>query len=728
MWVHSRRLLPVSPAFLFTLALLTLPAESLRAQTTGPLFVSAARPAAPALAFDASVLRSREVEVQVSQLASADARSAGATLDLNLFADATFTAVFDRVDTSASGFVWVGHIADVPMSSVTLAVEGTTVYGSVLMPGGSYLVKPGGDGISTIVEIDQSAFPPEAEPLVPSTSASVNVERDAPSLDPKMEGDDGLLIDVLVLYTPAAATAAGGAAAMNTLIANAISITNTSYSNSGVYQRVRLVAALSINYTESGDIGTDLSNITAGTGAFSGVAALRNTYRADLVSLMTNTPGSPFCGVAWLMTSLSVGFAPNGYSVVEQACAVGNLSFPHELGHNMGLRHDWYVDDGVTPASYAHGYVNSAAKTRTIMAYNNRCAAQGFNCTRLPVWSNPGIGAMGVQAGTSTACVDGSLAGNCDADDHRMLNESAYFVANFRVLSAGAVSAGFGGTLGLWNYVSAGGWQPLHPFTPSLVLRRDIDGNGRTDVVAVFPGYGVWAYMNSTSWVNLHPQDASEIKAGDVNGNGRVDLVFNFPGQGVWLRYDSGAWSNLHPLNANRMAVGDLDDVTGRAEVILSFSAYGVWAHMNGTSWVHLTTAVAQDLEVGDLDGNGKGDLVGYFSGAGVWVYRNNTSWAPLYSGVASGIVLGNIDGDAGRRSDVVLNLPPYGVWVWRNDASWMQLHPLQSPVMSIGDLDNNGVDELFLGFAGHGLYVWNNNSSWVPLSSNLPATMAGSR
>ena len=597
------------PLPLLTLALLTLQADfSLLAQTTGPLFADAARPAPRSLAQDASVVRSRDVEVRVAQLSSAAARSAGATLELNLFPDATFRATLDRVDTSASGFVWVGHIADVPMSSVTLAVEGTTVYGVVLLPGGGYLVKPGGDGISTIVEIDQSVFPPEAEPLVPSAS----VERDAPGLDPKMEGDDGLLIDVLVLYTPAAAAAVGGATAMNTLIANAISISNTSYANSGVYQRLRLATAQPISYTESGNVGTDLTNMTGGAGVFSGIAALRDTYRADLVSLMTNTPSAGACGVAWLMTSPSVGFAPNGYSVVEQSCAVGNLTFPHELGHNMGLRHDWLIDASVTPASYAHGYVNSVAHWRTIMAYNNRCAVQGFNCTRLPYWSNPGIlmtGApMGVPGGTGTACIPGNLSGNCDADDHRMLGRAAYFVASFRVLSAGAVAVGFGGSLGLWNYASAPSWQLLHPTKPSVVLRRDIDGNSQTDVVAVFPGYGVWAYMNSTSWVNLHSLDATEIKAGDVNGNGRVDLVFNFPGQGVWLRYDSGAWVMVHPLNANRMAVGDLDGVTGRADVILSFSSYGVWAYMNAALWLRLNALPASDLQVGDLDNNDQGD------------------------------------------------------------------------------------------------------------------------
>jgi hypothetical protein len=153
--------------------------------------------------------------------------------------------------------------------------------------------------------------------------------------------DDGSLIDVMVLYTPAAMTAAGGATAMNALIANAISTTNTTYGNSGIAQRLRLVYSAQVAYAETGGstgIETDLNNITNGVGALSGVASLRNSFHADLVTLLTNTPGSSFCGIAWKMSSI---FASYGYSVVEQSCAVGNLSFPHELGHNMGAGHDW---------------------------------------------------------------------------------------------------------------------------------------------------------------------------------------------------------------------------------------------------------------------------------------------------------------------------------------------------------------------------------------------------
>jgi hypothetical protein len=668
------------------------------------------------------------VEIRLDRLSAA--RRDGASLELNLFTDATFTATLERIDQTARGFVWVGRIADVPHSSVTLSVDGTTVYGSIHMPGGTFLVKPAGNGISTIVEIDQSLFPPEVEPLVPA------VVPDAPASPaaPMGQADDGSFIDVLVVYTPSAAAALGGTAGINALIANAISVTNTAYANSGVTQRVRLASAQAVTYVESGNSSTDLSNLTNGVGALSGVAALRDTYRADLVSLFTHTPAATACGVAWLMSTISSTFAPAGYSVVEQMCAVGNLTFPHELGHNMGLRHDWYVDSGVTPATYAHGYVNDAGRWRTIMAYNNRCAAQGFNCTRVAYFSNPNVtylgAATGVPAGTSTACVVGSLSGNCDADSRRLLNESAFTVSNFRqAASPGSlVTIDFGPAFGLWNYVSAGSWQPLHALSPSVLLRADLDGNGVIDVVAVFPGYGVWAYMNISSWVVLHALDATEAKAGDVNGNGIADLVLSFPGLGVWLRSDSAAWTQLHPLNPNRMAVGNIDGGTGRADVIMSFAGLGLWAYMNAASWQQLHPLPTLDLQVGDLDGNGQGDVIAIFTGYGEWVFGNNTSWWQLHPIDAAGITVGNVDGDGAKRSDVVLRWPIYGTWMYTNGTSWTQLHPLTPSVLAAADLDANGKEEVLMGFPGYGLFAWTNNTSYTQLHSVVPELVAGAR
>ena len=80
---------------------------------------------------------------------------------------------------------------------------------------------------------------------------------------------------------------------------------------------------------------------------------------------MNYTPNSSVCGIAWLMLSPSAAFSERAYNVIDTRCAISNLGFSHELGHNMGLRHDWYLDNGLTPYSYTHGYVNAGTSAST---------------------------------------------------------------------------------------------------------------------------------------------------------------------------------------------------------------------------------------------------------------------------------------------------------------------------------------------------------------------------
>ena len=399
------------------------------------------------MAADRTRIRSRTVRVDFTQLGTRDSRSdAGTTLQLNLFDDASYRAVLDRIDPTPGGFVWVGHIAGVEMSTVSLATEDGVMSGSILTPEAAYEVRFAGVGLHSVVQIDQSAFPPEGKPLAADFAPRAGNDEPAALVS---QADDGSFIDVMVLYTPAATAAVGGSSAMNALISNSISVTNTAYGNSGVSQRLRLVHAEAVAYTESGALDQDLVNITNGAGTFNGVNALRNRYAADLVTLMTHTPGGQFCGIAWLMDPISTQFAPGGYSAVEQSCAVGNLTFPHELGHNMGLRHDWYMDNAVTPYSYGHGYVNlgstAAATWRTIMAYPDKCQVLGRSCPKITYFSNPSLlyggVPIGIPAGRSTACTPGNLNNPaCDADEHRVLNNTAFTVANFRRVAASPLS------------------------------------------------------------------------------------------------------------------------------------------------------------------------------------------------------------------------------------------------------------------------------------------------
>jgi hypothetical protein len=380
------------------------------------------------------VLRSRLVEVDFDRLAAAAAspNAAEGTLVLNLFDDVILTALPERVTTNPPhGFAWSGRIQGVELSQVTLVVRDGVLAANVATPGAMYQVRPAGGGVHVVRQIDQAAFPQEMEPI------PVELPSVGPATDLAEPADDGSMIDVLVVYTPVAAAWAGSILAEIDL---AVQETNDSYTNSGITQRVRLVHAAQVSYAQSGNISTDLSRLQGTTDPYMNeVHSLRNTYGADEVVLLVSYPSSDYCGVAYMMSSVSSGFEAWAFAVVDVDCATGYYSFGHEMGHNMGARHDWYVDSAATPYGHAHGYLsyaNPVDRWRSVMAYNDECAAQGVYCWRIPYWSNPSVlrngVAMGVPEGTSTACVTGSPHPYCDADNRKTLNKTAYTVANFR--------------------------------------------------------------------------------------------------------------------------------------------------------------------------------------------------------------------------------------------------------------------------------------------------------
>ena len=347
---------------------------------------------------------------------------------LNLFADVSLRASSERIDWRPGGdYTWYGPIEGTEQGQAILVVQGGDAAGNITLPGASYQIRPLGDGVHLIREIDPSAFPDEGPPERPP----LPLERGSTSRDAQGAGDDGSVIDVLVAYTENAANASASILAEIQL---AIDETNASYANSQIDQRVNLVGTYQVSYTEEGNLVTDLAYLTGDSeGRMDEVHTIRDETCADLVSLwVEHDPW--WCGYAWLMEEISSSFAPWGFSVVRRDCATGTFTFGHELGHNMGAHHDRYVAPEDGALAYSHGWVNPrgwvdpAVRWRTIMAYNQRCSDSGFGCTRIPYWSNPEI-TYGTDP-TGVAWDDPN-----SADNARTLNATAFAVANLRASS-----------------------------------------------------------------------------------------------------------------------------------------------------------------------------------------------------------------------------------------------------------------------------------------------------
>ncbi|MDQ1097553.1 MULTISPECIES: M12 family metallo-peptidase [Chryseobacterium] len=243
-------------------------------------------------------------------------------------------------------------------------------------------------------------------------------------------------IDVMVIYTWNSRINWGGTAQSNSMIATAITNFNISLLNSGITNvNINLVYSGETGYVESGDIATDLMRFKADDdGYMDDIHDLRTTFGADLCALVTAGPVTT-CGLAYINIDPTGYSNTQGFSTTIYNCVLTNYTLAHELGHNMGLRHDRYMDTFDIPCIHQHGYINRTAinlgmagspskRWRTLMTYNDECAANGFNCTKLNRWSNPNINynlePMGIPIGDPNS-----------SDEAFAFSRFACMVANF---------------------------------------------------------------------------------------------------------------------------------------------------------------------------------------------------------------------------------------------------------------------------------------------------------
>lgn len=390
------------------------------------LFVELAR---PSLEQESAVTDAKLIEVNWKTLNEGHKKE----LTLNLFSGVEITAVRDRLDTPAPGsYVWVGHVPGAANSNVTLSVVDRTLMGSITLNGYEQFTI-GSDGPGQIlrqidpslqneIEKEDTIFPPK----LPSNAK-----------DDTSYCEDGSRIDILVAYTELARRKLGGTAAITALINQRISEMNSANANSGLDFRYELVHAMETNYQESGNASIDLPRLKqTDDGALDDVTSARDTYNADLTSLIiSEAHAGSGCGMAYVMNELSPNFSSYAFNVVALDYASNNLScnsltLAHELGHNMGNRHDRASSNSPPLLPYAFGYQSPRQTFRTIMAYN--CTG---GCPRINYWSNPDSSFSGESLGISH-----ESTATQSADNARSMQETAYFVANFRENCPAAVA------------------------------------------------------------------------------------------------------------------------------------------------------------------------------------------------------------------------------------------------------------------------------------------------
>lgn len=327
------------------------------------------------------------------------------------------------VERQTKGVFWRGRVEEA--WPVLLTVHDGRLSGLVYTPHATYELAPSPDGLR-LAELDGARFPPCAtEPsdsdLAPSSGLGGGL---LPAMTATAAGIEQPLVimDALVVYTPQARSGAGGRSRIESVIQSAVNITNTAYANSQVRARLHLIHTEEAPIADSGNASSDLTNVRTSTS----VAALRNQYGADLVALIVNRTSA--CGVGYLQRVPGPGFERLAYQVTARGCAVGNLTFAHEFGHNQGCEHDPANGNDPSRASfpYAFGHFHSGSY-RTVMSYSNQCTG---GCRRAPFISNSNVS----NNGLATGILD-------QRENYRVINNTSGIVADFR---ASAGQADFG--------------------------------------------------------------------------------------------------------------------------------------------------------------------------------------------------------------------------------------------------------------------------------------------
>lgn len=335
-------------------------------------------------------------------------------LSIDLFGD-TVTAVRTRIERRKAGeVIWTGHIEGRPTDSVIVTLRGNAFSGMIQRGLEMYRIGAGPGPANRLFELDLESLPPDDAYDPPAGGYEPAAAEGAAA--------DGVVQDLLVVYTQGACNYAGGCAQLEADIATAVMDINLAYADSLIDITMNLVGTALTDYagTNASQALSDLRGTT--DGQMDEVHPLRDSLGADIVALVYDGQG---CGIGYLGSSASSAF-----SVTDVPCLVGNRTMAHEIGHNQGAHHDRQTVGGGSNGAYNYGYRRcndgsvddfGSPYFRTVLSYN--CSG----APRVGRFSNPNVQYQLVPQG-----VDPDVDPARGAYNARTLNESAGYVAGFR--------------------------------------------------------------------------------------------------------------------------------------------------------------------------------------------------------------------------------------------------------------------------------------------------------